>query len=302
MLRDVLGAADFDAGVRLFWRRHRFATASWGDLQASFEVASGRDLAAFFDQWLGRSGAPRLHLHAVEAAPAADGGGVAVALRQDSPPYALSVPVAVETTAGIERRRIELRGREARATLRVHAPPLAVTVDPDYDLFRYLAPGEAPPILRDVTLSPEARTVIAVGGDEAAAVAARELADRLMDTGARLASVDDPAIRTAPLLLIGLTPRVERLLARAGLRAAPAELAGRGTGRSWVARRPDGAPSLVVEADDAGALRSLLRPLPHYRRSSFLAFDGREVVAEGVWPAAGDSPLRRRLGRAATAE
>ena len=52
---------------------------------------------------------------------------------------------------------------------------------------------------------------------------------------------------------------------------------------------------LVVGGDDAWALRALLRPLPHYGRSSWLVFDGAQVDERGVWPAAA-STLRRRLG------
>jgi aminopeptidase N len=52
MLRDLLGSAVFDQGLRLLWRHKRFATASWVDVQSVFEEASGRKLDAFFDRWV----------------------------------------------------------------------------------------------------------------------------------------------------------------------------------------------------------------------------------------------------------
>jgi hypothetical protein len=40
----------------------------------------------------------------------------------------------------------------------------------------------------------------------------------------------------------------------------------------------------VIAAKDAASLEALIRPLPHYGRQSYLAFDGRQVIEKGVWP------------------
>jgi aminopeptidase N len=287
MLRGELGDAAFDTGLRRFWEDHKFKKAGWVDLRAAFEGASGRDLRTFFAQWVERVGAPSLTLQDARTGD----GGVTVALRQDSPAYALSVPVVVDTDAGPQRHVVRLEGREARATLPVASRPMAVAVDPGHDLFRRLAPGEAPPVLRDVTLDPGASVVIAADGS--AAETARALADRLMEGRARTVAADrtDPA---RPLLLIGLEAAVEPLLRAHRLDGPPAAVAGRGTARAWTARTAQGQPALVVSAADAAALQALLRPLPHYGRQSWLVFDGARAVDRGVWPP-GDSPLRRRL-------
>ncbi|WP_156797082.1 hypothetical protein [Nitrosomonas sp. Is79A3] len=31
-------------------------------------------------------------------------------------------------------------------------------------------------------------------------------------------------------------------------------------------------------------LETLIRPLPHYGRQSYIAFDGREAIEKGIWP------------------
>jgi aminopeptidase N len=41
----------------------------------------------------------------------------------------------------------------------------------------------------------------------------------------------------------------------------------------------------VISARDADALKALARPLPHYGSQSYLAFDGAQMIARGVWPA-----------------
>lgn len=292
MLEAEIGGAAFDAGIRSFWSGHAFREAGWSDLRLAFEAASSRDLRGLFAQWLERRGAPMLTLGDARSDARAHGEGVVLTLRQDAdPPYALTVPVLVETAAGVEERAVRLDGRETTVRLPVGAPPRAVSVDPGFDLFRRLSPGEAPPILRDVTLRPGAERAVAADGE--AVEAARELAGRLMDAAARDA---DGSGSAAPLLLVGTDAAVGRELERRGLPPVPADLAGRGSARVWVTRTADGRTALVVSGADADALRALLRPLPHYGRQSWLVFEGTKATGRGVWEM-GDSPLRRVVGR-----
>lgn len=285
MLRDLIGAPAFDAGIRQFWERNRFKAAGWADLRRAFEATSGRDLGGFFAQWIDRPGAPTLQLAAAKA----DGNSVAVTLRQEAPVYAMTVPVTVDTAAGTEPGTVRLEDREGSALLMTKAAPSAVAVDPDFDLFRQLAEGEAPPILRDVTLDPKADVVVA--GEGPAADAAAELARRLIDGKPDMVAADK-VDATSPLLVIGAADGVAVLLDRLGLPKAPETLAGRGTARVWAARGAEGRPILVVEGTDAAALEALLRPLPHYGRQSWLVFDGATAIDRGVWPVEG-SALRR---------
>ncbi|MBE9552527.1 MAG: M1 family peptidase, partial [Proteobacteria bacterium] len=258
MLRNELGEEVFTNGLRLFWQRQRFRVAGWLELRRAFEEAAGRDLAWFFDQWLRRTGAPRLNLGDIRMREGGNAFQVTLTIRQDSPAYKLAIPVTIDTDAGQERRRIVLDAMETTATLNLNARPTAVHIDPEHDLFRRLLPGEAPPILRDVTLAADALTVIAA--DEAGADrVARQLAARLLDTPVRLGPDDPSVLERAPLLIVGTAPRVEAFLARAGLDGVPDSLAGRGTARVWTARRGNGEPLLVVAADDVQALEALLR-------------------------------------------
>ncbi|WP_247894190.1 M1 family metallopeptidase [Azospirillum sp. B510] len=300
MLEAEIGRDAFDAGIRRFWKAHALRAAGWSELRHAFEAASGRDLGGFFAQWRERHGAPLLALLDARADGDGDGGGLRLTLRQEGDaPYALRVPVRLETATGVEERVV--RFDSGQATLRVPvssvASVLAVSVDPDFDLFRRLAPGEAPPILRDVTLTPGAERVIAADGE--AADAARALAGRLMDGAPRDGGGNgggNGGGGSFPLLLVGTDALVSRELSVRGLPPAPDEVAGRGSARAWVSRTADGRAVLVVSGADAEALRALLRPLPHYGRQSWLVFDGAKAVERGLWPV-GDSPLRRVVER-----
>jgi hypothetical protein len=296
MLRQELGDAAFKEGLRRFWQQQRFRIAGWSELRQAFQAASERELGWFFAQWLERAGAPRLSLGEVRTSEEGDGFRVTLTLRQDPPAYRLGIPVVIDTEAGPVRRRIVLKKTAMTASVTLKDRPTAAHLDPGHDLFRRLLPGEAPPILRDVTLASDARTVIAAEAGPAGRTA-RQLAERLLDTPARFAPAEPSELASAePLLIVGITQEVESFLSRAGIDGAPDSLAGRGTARVWTAHREGGAPLLVVAADDVAALEALLRPLPHYRGKSYLVFEGRRAVESGIWPVV-DSPLSRRLDR-----
>ncbi len=294
MLKQELGENAFDAGLRNFWETHKFENAGWSDLQASFEAAGDRELDGFFAPWLTRKGAPALALEVADLQESDGGYALDLRIISDSEGYDLLVPIQVEFAEGIEQRTIRLSDGKAEATLDFVERPLSIGIDQRHDLFRRLAGDEAPPILRDVTLHADTLTVVAANGSEATAKVAEELASRTLDTGLRLANADEEAIKTSPLMLIGLAGEVASLLAKAGIDAVPPALEKQGTARAWVAARSNAPPALVVEADDEEALSALLRPLPHYGRQSFLVFDGRKAVEKGVWPT-GDNALTKRF-------
>jgi len=58
MLRDRIGRAAFERGLKRLWETKRFQTANWRDLAAAFSAASGQDLSAFFDRWVNQPGSP----------------------------------------------------------------------------------------------------------------------------------------------------------------------------------------------------------------------------------------------------
>ena len=283
MLRDSIGRDVFDRGIKLFWGGHRFKVASWNSLQKSFETVATRDLAPFFSQWLTRTGAPSVRIAAVERLHGAKGAQVRVTLRQNQPTYRLRVPVSIRTAHGEEWHYLDLADEVAIYTLSVHAPAIELVLDPDYRLFRRLAEDEAPAILRQVTLDPEATTFL-IGTSGAAEQSARGLAEKMQDHPPRIATSSDPAGR-GTMLVIGIEHDIDAWLSSHGLPKMPASLAHRGSAAVWTATLPQGNTMAVVAARDADALAALVRPLPHYGRQSYLAFEGAKVIESGVWPA-----------------
>jgi aminopeptidase N len=302
MLRDDIGAAAFERGLQRFWRERRFQVASWNDLRAAFEHEAGRSLKTFFDQWLVRAGAPDLHIVDVRAVdvrsevPRAGGAwraSITLTQGKGGAPYALSVPLLVRTAQGESSVRVPLAAASATVNVDLPGEPLAVLLDPQMRLFRRLAAGEAPPILRQAMLT-KAPALLVLGGADDLRRAAGELAGQLFEQTPRTASTRSGS---GTLMVAGTHADVDAWLAKEQLPPRPAALAaGSGSAQVWMVNGPvektadkpadkDAASViLVVSARDAKSVSELLRPLPHYGQQSFVVFDGAHAVARGVWP------------------
>jgi hypothetical protein len=278
MLRDRIGEAAFDRGLRAFWNAQRFRIASWDDLRRAFEHASGQDLAGFFEQWLDRTGVPELRIADAHAVATGAGWRLSVTLAQGAPAYVLSVPLAVRTAGGEITRRVELSRERGTAVIDLPAEPLEVALDPELRLLRRLAAAEAPPILRDAMLAEHPR-LITPTADAAVEAAARDLAASLLE---RAPAERKPA---SMQLVVGLHADIDAWLAREAMASRPATLAAtRGSAQVWTARAGDGHILVLVSVRDAQSLAALSAPLPHYGRESYLVFEGARMIERGTWP------------------
>ncbi len=283
MLTLEIGQAAFDAGLRLFWERHRYGVAGWSELQAAFEQSAGRELDWFFRQWLDRRGAPRLSLGAHRVEQLDEGFRTSVEILQPVSGYRFRLPVLLQTDDGHERHEISVSENLTRVEWLTSSKPRSLHFDPDSDVFRLLQRDETPPILRDVTLNPKAVTMIG-STDTGFDRIARELSARLMDVEARFETLDLRRDIDRPLLLITTSENLASQLAQLKL-TRPAELAAPGaSAAAWTARLENGDPVLVISADDAAALQTLLRPLPHYGGQSYVLFEGGRAASRGIWP------------------
>lgn len=282
MLRDHLGETIFQRGIQGLWKVQRFRTTSWLDVQKMFEMVSGQPLGPFFAQWLNRSGVPAIELAEVKNAVAGSGYELSITLKQSEPAYQLQVPVAVETQQGNTIHRLDVQQAQQTFTLKLTDKPLAVSLDPDLRLFRHLAPGEAPPILREVMVNAATQTVLLSEQPEVRKIA-ETLASKLQDRKLHTVAPGDP-LSTAPTLVIGLQQEIDAWLAAKQLPARPDETGKKGSAQVWTLARADGASLAIISAQDAASLEALIRPLPHYGRQSYLVFDGRQAIEKGTWP------------------
>jgi hypothetical protein len=285
MLANEIGQPAFADGLRRFWIEHVHRQAAWGDLQAAFEQAVGRDLDWFFRQWLERSGAPRLSLgtHSVEKVAA--GYRTRVEIIQPVKGYRFKLPLLLDTADGPQQHDLEVIDTLTRVEFVTPAKPRYLHVDPDSDVFRRLQQNETPPILRDITLNPSVVTVVASADAEFVEVA-RSLAVRLMDVEPRFDSLSALQDSDQPLLLIADSDDLAEQLAQLRLEQSPELPDMAHSAGAWTVRRANGVPVLVVMAENAAELKSLLRPLPHYGGQSYVLFTEGRAVSRGIWPLA----------------
>jgi len=283
MLANEIGQPAFADGLQRFWTGHVYGQAAWRDLQAAFEQAAGRDLDWFFKQWLERSGAPRLSLGAHSVEMVATGYRTRVEILQPVKGYRFKLPLLLDTADGTQLHELTVTDTLTRVEFVTPAKPRYLSVDPGSDVFRRLQQDETPPILRDVTLNPSVSTVVASADDEFVEVA-RNLAVRLMDVEPRFDSLSVLQDSDQPILLIASRDDLAGQLAQLKLEQSPELPDMAHSAAVWTARRANGAPVLVVTAENAAELASLLRPLPHYGGQSYVLFAAGRAVSRGIWP------------------
>jgi hypothetical protein len=152
MLRMQSGDDVFDDNIKRFWQRYQFTYASFIDLirqlHSNTENHDDKKYQRFVEQWLYRTGAPELSLDDVSVRKQENAYSLSlkVGQLQQGPAYQLQLTVEVTLQGDTRRHRenIQLTEKSSLITLRFDKQPQALTLDPDYDVFRLLAADERP--------------------------------------------------------------------------------------------------------------------------------------------------------------
>jgi aminopeptidase N len=202
MLRGLLGEERFWKSVRHYVRENAGRSVETIDLIRAIEAATGRNLRAFFDQWVFRAGHPELRVtYAYEHA--ARTATLRVEQRQPfddaNPPYRFDLdvgfleaqPAAIERDAGpgplaFERRhRVAVEHADQTFTFACDAAPALVRVDPNATVLGTLEFAFGVPMLAAVLAadpSPVARVRAALAlAKDASAPALTALGTALTD-------------------------------------------------------------------------------------------------------------------------
>ena len=310
MLRTLIGDDSFRHGLQRFYADNRFHVANFDDLRHAFERTTNRDLKPFFDDWITRTGVPELRLADVRVAPL-DNGRFRVSGRVDQvqpePPYRMVVPVVMHAEQDSPQRVLaQFDRREARFVADLAGPPVRVAVDPAFDCFRTLLPGESPVALSNLFGAESGLILMPAAAPPTLLQAYRGLAEAWqqghpgwqIETDNGLTSL--PADR--PVWLLGWENRFLDALGRAGTRFSIDQKQRAVTindtayrDRSVALAAEHGGQVLGwVAAAEADALPGLARKLPHYGKYGYLVFSGSAPANElkGQWPVS-DSALMR---------
>jgi cytochrome c1 len=157
MLRHVLGDAVFFQALQQYGSAHACSTAATADFRAACEAASGRDLSAFFQQWIYGEYFP-IYRARWTSAPAAGGYDVTLTLeqRQSGQLFTLPVDVRIATANGPRDFVVPDSLATQTCTLHVDAAPSGLAIDPDDWILRQLE--------QEVTAPPFDRALLVVNG------------------------------------------------------------------------------------------------------------------------------------------
>jgi hypothetical protein len=306
MLRRAIGDEAFWGALRDVYRERLFQPTAWEDLRRAFEKRSQRSLEAFFDQWVNRKGAPRIHLANVQREGTADGWLVKGRLYQEKPFFNTGFDLIVEGDGRHVSQRLELSDESAPFEVAVASEPSQIVVDPDVNMLRRLGPSEIPPTVNALKSSPSTLVVVC----EDAAANGQEIATTLADslglkhhTVVAEAGVDRQRFQGQDIILVGYPRTTE------WLRTTPASLRlakdGFSIGGVQDVDAADTFFGVFTHPFNPGRVLAVFLPLgsrdaanvaakiTHYGRFSYLIFRDGQNRDKGSWEPA-DSPVRHR--------
>jgi len=300
MLREEIGEQPFRNGIRIFYAKKRNSIAGWDDLRAAFEEAAEHDLGWFFEQWIERASLPQIELISAKVRETGNGASIMLTIGQEEPAYRLRIPVIFEMASGnYERRTVNMDVAAAAVELTLPGRPVAVHLDPDFELARRPLDGELAPILRSLEGASQVRAVDASALGEARAMIASVLSP--VTGGRDLAWQEETPVaeRGSAVIVVG---RSEDVATRRPpeLGPMPEAVAG-GNTRLWVERGTDGQLWTFLSFADPEALVEDLRGLRYYRGQSHVVFEQGQAISADMWPVT-SNPAQIRFDTALESE
>ena len=320
MLRRHIGDDAFRSTVVRFYREFKGKRATFRDFQRTAETVSGKPLAWLFDELITRVGAPTLQVSG------SAGAGTPVAVRQEGnrfvvsgtlrqtqagAPFVVDVPVVVQTERGTTSSIVRIENAAQPFSVTAEARPLALHVDPRFDIFRRLDARETPPSIGQIFGESSILAILPSKAGAAELDGYRALIKGWQSESHAIEITSDTAVTALPstkaVWLLGRTNRFASSVFghQQGLKLAADAIDLDGekvalTGHTTVVitRHPATLEKAVgwIVADPAAAMPGLGRKLPHYGKYSYLGFEGDEPVntVKGQWQQS-DSPLRADL-------
>lgn len=158
MLRREMGDDDFFRGLGYYLRKHAYQPVDTHDLVRSLAEATGRNMQAFFDQWVFKPGHPVID-YAWSYDEAAKQAVVTVTQLQDTkdgtPIYSFKCGYAlIGGTGGAQTGTLLVDKEKTEMRIPVSAKPDAILLDPAHDILmerkpKQWQPGEALAIVRN---------------------------------------------------------------------------------------------------------------------------------------------------------
>lgn len=138
-LARTIGETTFHRALQAVTSKYAFQTITWKQFETEIDKSYGKDLSWFWQQWLGRRGAPTLTVTWKKS-----DGGVRCTVEQPASFYRLSVPVRVNLADG-GSKTVEMPLTSERTTLDIPASGAvsSVDLDPDFQVLHFTPESKA---------------------------------------------------------------------------------------------------------------------------------------------------------------
>lgn len=146
MLEDIIGTEKFTQFLSQLYRDYRFKRVSWDDIKNIVNRISEEDFSWFFEQWINRSGLPKLDISVKDHSLKDDGFYIKIDIKQKEP-YRLKLNIFVKTYLGTEKKTFWINKKEQSLDLITENEPLEIYIDRDYQIFRDLQWEEINPVI-----------------------------------------------------------------------------------------------------------------------------------------------------------
>jgi hypothetical protein len=308
MLRNKLGDDVFRQGLQKFYENYKFRYAKFEDWEKVFSEVSGKDLKTDFKQWITRTGAPKLQVEKVATKKENDKHILTGLLKQtqEGPGYKLEIPIAVYLDGLKEpyRTTLFMRDKQLKISLNLPTAPLRLDIDPDFDVFRRLNRKEIPPALTQVFGAEKVLIILPTKASEELKQMYLELAESWKNS--RLGTIDikyDNQLKVLPtnrsVWIWGWENLFRQEIATiikdygVSIHNNEIDINNHKINRKnhsvvFTLRNPTNESYSIawMATDNINAISGLGRKLPHYRKYSYLIFEGQEpsIVLKEQWP------------------
>jgi len=296
MLRMRTGDQGMVDGLRKFIADFQHDNAGWKDIQTTMSEVTGEDLAPFFNQWLNRTGVPRL---ALSNTATVDGCATGLLEQtQTDDVYELQVPVFVSFEQQTIRHNVQLTDRKKSFSVCANGTPGRIIVDPQFDVFRELYESEIPPSVSELIGRPDVIAIIPSAASETERKAWQEVVSQA-GIDALVDNTIDRLPDSAALWIMGSSNFFARDFLEADGHTVRLETENADTDANAmiVIKRQDQRPIGFASVPPSGDALALMRRVRHYGRYSFVAFQPGDRIASirGQWPVSNNSPLSIQL-------
>lgn len=135
MLRNVVGDANFQKGLKNFLDKFAYKEVSTEDFRKVMEQVSQQELRYFFIQWLESSGSPEFKLE-YTVFRTQTGFRVVGKINQDLDTFRMPVDLRIDTEGNPEDKKIEVTGTSSEFSVDTFGKPKKLTLDPNHVLLR----------------------------------------------------------------------------------------------------------------------------------------------------------------------